>query len=114
MGTPPSFPYLKVLVEQYHVNGRPDIIVEKDDKKIAVEIETGKSDVVGNIQRALEAGRLQGRGAFCLNYDIWFACQSRIDAQGALHHIIARGIERKRIFTDGVDRDNFLNRLGKL
>jgi len=35
-------------------------------------------------------------------------------APGALHHIIARGIERKRIFTDGVDRDNFLNRLGKL
>ena len=33
-------------------------------------------------------------------------------ASGALHHIIARGIERKRIFTNGVDRDNFLNRLG--
>ena len=40
--------------------------------------------------------------------------QSRIDAPGALHHIIARGIERKRIFTDGVDRDNFLNRLGNI
>ena len=35
-------------------------------------------------------------------------------APGALHHIIARGIERKRIFTDAVDKDNFLNRLGKL
>ena len=35
-------------------------------------------------------------------------------APGALHHIIDRGIERKRIFTDDVDRDNFLNRLGKL
>jgi len=32
----------------------------------------------------------------------------------ALHHIIARGIERKRIFTDGVDRDNFLNRPGNI
>jgi len=32
---------------------------------------------------------------------------ARIDAPGALHHIIARGIERKRIFTDGVDMDNF-------
>ena len=40
--------------------------------------------------------------------------QSRIDAPGALHHIIARGIERKEIFTDGVDRDNFLNRLGNI
>jgi hypothetical protein len=37
-----------------------------------------------------------------------------IDAPGALHHIVARGIERKRIFTDGVDRDNFLNRLGNI
>ena len=35
-------------------------------------------------------------------------------APGALHHIIARGIERERIFTDGVDRDNFLNRLGNI
>jgi len=40
--------------------------------------------------------------------------QSRIDAPGALQHIIARGIERKKIFTDGVDRDNFLNRLGNI
>ena len=40
--------------------------------------------------------------------------QSRVDAPGALHHIIARGIERKRIFTDGVDRDNFSNRLGNI
>ena len=39
---------------------------------------------------------------------------ARLDAPIALHHIIARCIERKRIFTDGVDRDNFLNRLGKL
>jgi hypothetical protein len=28
-----------------------------------------------------------------------------------LHHTIARGIERKNIFADGVDRDDFLNRL---
>lgn len=38
----------------------------------------------------------------------------KIDVPGALHHIIARGVERKRIFTDGVDRDNFLNQPGKL
>ena len=40
--------------------------------------------------------------------------QSRIDAPGALHHIIARGIERKKIFKDDIDRDNFLNRLGDI
>ena len=36
--------------------------------------------------------------------------QSRIDAPGALHHIICRGIERRRIFVDDVDRDNFVKR----
>jgi len=30
-----------------------------------------------------------------------------------LHHTIVRGIERKNIFADGVDRDDFLNRFGK-
>jgi REP element-mobilizing transposase RayT len=38
--------------------------------------------------------------------------QARIDAPGALHHIIVRGIERKKIFKDDVDRDKFLERLG--
>ena len=37
--------------------------------------------------------------------------QSRIDAPGALHHIIVRGIERKEIFKDDTDRNNFLERL---
>jgi REP element-mobilizing transposase RayT len=38
--------------------------------------------------------------------------KSRIDAPGALHHIVARGIERKAIFRDDRDRDSFLKRLG--
>ncbi len=38
--------------------------------------------------------------------------QSRIDAPEALHHIIARGIDRKVIFRDDRDRDDFLTRLG--
>jgi len=38
--------------------------------------------------------------------------KSRIDAPGALHHIIARGIEQKEIFKDDLDRNNFLDRLG--
>jgi REP element-mobilizing transposase RayT len=37
--------------------------------------------------------------------------QARIDAPGALQHIIVRGIERKRIFIDDDDRDNFVTRL---
>jgi len=37
--------------------------------------------------------------------------RSRIDAPGALHHIIARGIERKAIFRDEQDRADFLARL---
>ena len=38
--------------------------------------------------------------------------KARIDAPGALHHIIIRGIERNKIFYDDSDRDNFLERLG--
>ena len=40
--------------------------------------------------------------------------KSRIDTPGALHHIIARGIDRKNIFKDDKDRDNFLERLGAI
>ncbi len=47
---------LQVLVEQYYVNGRPDIMVMNGHKKTVVEIETGKSNAIANIQRALEAG----------------------------------------------------------
>lgn len=38
--------------------------------------------------------------------------KARIDAPGALHHIIARGIEKRKIFFDNADRDSFLERLG--
>jgi putative transposase len=37
--------------------------------------------------------------------------KSRIDAPGALHHIICRGIERRAIFEDDYDRDRFVSRL---
>ena len=40
--------------------------------------------------------------------------KARIDAPGALHHIIARGIARKKVFDDDVDRDFFLERLGTI
>jgi putative transposase len=40
--------------------------------------------------------------------------KSRIDAPGALHHIIARGINRKKIFRDDKDRDSFLKRFGDI
>ncbi|MDY6986763.1 MAG: transposase [Thermodesulfobacteriota bacterium] len=38
--------------------------------------------------------------------------KARIDAPGALHHIIARGIARKEVFDDNADRDFFVDRLG--
>ncbi len=31
-----------------------------------------------------------------------------------MHHIIVRGIERRRIFSDDQDRDNFVERLGDI
>jgi putative transposase len=38
--------------------------------------------------------------------------KGRIDAPGALHHIIIRGIERRKIFRDDKDRDEFVRRIG--
>ncbi len=40
--------------------------------------------------------------------------QARIDAPGALHHMVIRGIERKAIFEDDKDREDFLERLSGL
>lgn len=40
--------------------------------------------------------------------------QARIDAPGAIHHIICRGIERRKIFLDDTDRDKFVSRLGSI
>ena len=40
--------------------------------------------------------------------------KARIDYPGGVHHLIIRGIERKRIFQDDQDRDAFLDRMGIL
>jgi hypothetical protein len=40
--------------------------------------------------------------------------KARIDAPGALHHIITRGIEKRDIFWDDYDRNNFLERLATI
>lgn len=40
--------------------------------------------------------------------------KSRIDAPGAVHHVIIRGIERSPIFKDSKDYDNFISRLALL
>ena len=37
--------------------------------------------------------------------------KARIDATGAVHHIIIRGIERKKIFRKDSDRENFIERI---
>lgn len=40
--------------------------------------------------------------------------KARIDAPGALHHVIIRGIERRKIFRSDYDRRNILNRFAEL
>jgi len=40
--------------------------------------------------------------------------QARLDAPGVLHHIMIRGIECRKIFINGKDRGDFLDRLAKL
>jgi hypothetical protein len=38
--------------------------------------------------------------------------KSRIDAAGALHHVMVRGIEWRAVFRSDTDRNHFLERLG--
>ena len=40
--------------------------------------------------------------------------RSRLDAPGTLHHVMVRGIEKRRIVNDVADRKNFVRRLGEL
>ena len=40
--------------------------------------------------------------------------QARLDTPGTLHHIILRGIEKRRIVDNDKDRQNFVKRLGDL
>ena len=37
--------------------------------------------------------------------------QARLDAPGILHHVMVRGLERRPIFRDDVDRRDFCTRL---
>ena len=39
---------------------------------------------------------------------------ARLDAPGVLHHIMIRGIERRKIFLNNKDREDLLERLSKL
>jgi len=39
---------------------------------------------------------------------------ARLDTPGLLHHIMIRGIERRRIFNDDIDREDFIERLSIL
>lgn len=40
--------------------------------------------------------------------------KARIDAPGAVHHVIIRGVERRKIFLSDDDRKDFLDRLSEL
>jgi putative transposase len=40
--------------------------------------------------------------------------KSRIDCPGSLHHIMCRGIERRKVFESDADREHFLERLGEI
>ena len=41
-------------------------------------------------------------------------CKALIDTPGALHHIIVRGIERRKIFKADTHRINFMDGRGKV
>jgi hypothetical protein len=39
---------------------------------------------------------------------------ARLDTPGLLHHVMIRGIERRKIFNDDKDRENLIERLSTL
>lgn len=40
--------------------------------------------------------------------------KARLDAPGTLHHVIIRGIERKKIIINDQDRQDFVSRMGTI
>ena len=40
--------------------------------------------------------------------------QARLDAPGTLHHVIVRGIEKRKIVDDTTDRKDFVSRMGQI
>ena len=40
--------------------------------------------------------------------------QARLDAPGAFHHVIVRGIEKRQIVDNDIDRKGFVDRMGSL
>ena len=52
----------------------------------------------------------------CVVRSIYFTMPriARLDTPGLLHHIKIRGIERRKIFNDNKDRDNFIERMSTL
>jgi REP element-mobilizing transposase RayT len=53
-------------------------------------------------------------GCVFLCYGICMPRKARIDAPGALQHIICRGIESRKIFIDNTDKNRFVERIGRV
>ena len=47
----------------------------------------------------------------CIYYKVFMPRQARVNAPGALHHVMCRGIERRKIFRDNQDRRDFVERI---
>jgi REP element-mobilizing transposase RayT len=50
----------------------------------------------------------------CLSKQEVMARTARLDSAGLLHHVMIRGIERRKIFSDDQDRENLIERLSLL
>jgi hypothetical protein len=108
-------------------NNEPDVVWE--DVLNENELPDGWEDQLYENRRdrqfkeELEDESRKNTGTWVRPLDYWFTKKrhdytdnmprkARIDAPGALHHIIVRGIERRKVFYDDSDWDNFLERLG--
>ncbi len=97
-------------------------LVLKNKYKKAIEIGTSTGLSAIWIACKYRIRGYQGAPGRCFVVDLWvhfcylfiMPRQARIDAPGALQHIIIRAIEQRAIFKNDTDRDDFIDRPGNL
>ena len=74
-------------------------------------------EIMGNLPHlSRDLGDVREILTLCCFYGVHsiMSRKARIDAHGALHHIIIRGMERNAIFRDDQDKEKFIERLGNI
>ena len=110
------------MPRQARLDARPPAIVPKSHAAMAM---AGRPELATRLPTPRSQGsynaRIHGNGGqvawHCIQPKRRHAWQWRAgggQAPGTLHHVIVRGIEKRRIVDDRADRDNFVSRWGQI